>query len=75
MAERRYPLCERRRLRDERHAPSRNGIVNPDGCAQRVHNLSLHTTVSYQAAEHFWLIQTIESVVFFGLAGLLIFAA
>jgi ABC-type transport system involved in multi-copper enzyme maturation permease subunit len=55
--------------------PSRTGVLNPQGCATRVHNLALHETISYQSPSHFWLIQTIESAIFVGLAALLVTVA
>jgi hypothetical protein len=51
---------------------TRTGVLNPDACAARVRNLNLHATTTYQPAGHFWLIQSIESTIFLGLAALLI---
>jgi hypothetical protein len=54
---------------------TRDGVLNPAACAAQLHDLSLRATVSYQPAGHFWLIQTIESAIFLGLAALLIAVA
>jgi hypothetical protein len=55
--------------------PARDGILNPGACAARIKNLSLHETITYQPASHFWLIQTIETAIFVGLAALLVSSA
>jgi ABC-type transport system involved in multi-copper enzyme maturation permease subunit len=55
--------------------PTRDGVLNPAACATYVRNLSLHETISYQPATHFWLIQAVESAIFVGLAALLVIAA
>jgi hypothetical protein len=54
---------------------SRNGVLDPDACAAQVRGLSLRATASYQPADHFWLIQTIESAIFLSLAALLVAVA
>ncbi len=54
---------------------ARTGVLNPGTCAARVHGLSIHGTITYQVASHFWLIQTVESAAFVGLAALLVAAA
>ncbi len=51
---------------------SRSNVLNPDACAAQVHNLSLRATATYQPVGHFWIIQTIESAIFVGIAALLI---
>jgi hypothetical protein len=50
-------------------------VLNPAACAARVHNLSLHATVTYQPASHFWLIQAVEAAIFGGLAAILVAVA
>lgn len=55
--------------------PSRDGVLNPGACAARVHNLSLHQTITYQPASHFWLIQIIESAIYIGAAAALVTVA
>jgi hypothetical protein len=40
-------------------------------CQSVVKNLSLHETINYQPASHFWLIQAVESLIFAILAALL----
>ncbi len=52
--------------------PSRTAVLNPDACATRVQNLSIHETISYQPGSHFWLIQTVESTLFIAAAGLIL---
>ena len=54
---------------------SRDGILNPAACAARVRGLSLHARVTYQPEAHFWMIQAVESVVFLGLAAVLVAVA
>ena len=54
---------------------TRNGVLNPAACAARVQHLSLHETITYQPQSHFWLIQTVESAIFLGLAALLVATA
>ena len=44
-------------------------------CKPKVANLSLHERITYQPASHFWLIQTVESLIFIGLAALLVTVA
>jgi hypothetical protein len=51
---------------------SRNGILNPAACQAKVHDLSLHASIAYQPASHFWVIQAIEAAIFVGLAGLFV---
>lgn len=51
---------------------TRDGVLNPAACAARVHNLSVHGTITYQPASHFWLIQAVESAIFVVAAALLI---
>ncbi len=55
--------------------PTRGGLLDPAACGTRVHGLSLQATVRYQPAAHFWIIQTVESVIYVGLAALLVTAA
>jgi hypothetical protein len=54
---------------------SRNGVLDPAACADRLHGLSLQLSVSYQPRSHFWLMQTVESLVLLGLAATLIACA
>ncbi len=54
---------------------TRNGVLNPAACAARIRGLRLHEKITYQPASHFWLIQTLESVAFFGLTALLVVTA
>jgi hypothetical protein len=54
---------------------TRSGVVNPDACAANVRGLSLRTTVTYQSTGHFWFIQAVETVIFLGLAAVLIATA
>lgn len=56
-------------------SPRRDGVLNPAACASRLQDLSLHVTVRYQPASHFWIIQIVESVIFVGLAAFLVAAA
>ena len=51
------------------------GVLNPSACQSRLTGLSLHGTIRYQPASHFWIIQTVESAIFLTLAGLLVTAA
>jgi len=44
-------------------------------CKPKVQNLSLHEKIRYHPASHFWLIQTVETAIFLGLAALLVSAA
>jgi hypothetical protein len=44
-------------------------------CRPKIANLSLHEKITYQPASHFWLIQTVESLIFISLAALLVTAA
>ncbi|MGX7677882.1 ABC transporter permease [Jatrophihabitans sp. DSM 45814] len=53
---------------------TRDGVLNPDSCAAQLHNLSIQATATYQPTGHFWLIQTVESAIFLGLAALLVTA-
>jgi hypothetical protein len=53
---------------------NRSDVLNPTACASRVDKLSLHGTITYQPASHFWLIQTIETALFVGVAALLVTA-
>ncbi|MGI8614176.1 MAG: hypothetical protein ACR2KL_09605 [Nocardioidaceae bacterium] len=55
--------------------PTRDGVLDPAACASRVQDISLHATVRYQPASHFWIIQTIESAIFVGLTALLVTVA
>ncbi len=55
--------------------PSRSHLLDPGACAARIQNLAVHQSASYQPASHFWLIQTVESAIFLGLAALLVAAA
>jgi ABC-type transport system involved in multi-copper enzyme maturation permease subunit len=55
--------------------PARTGVLNPSACAARLAGLNLHEKITYQPASHFWLIQTVESLIFIGLAALLVTAA
>ena len=41
-------------------------------CKPKVANLSLHEKITYQPASHFWLVQTMESLIFAGLAAALV---
>ena len=43
-------------------------------CKPAIRNLSLHEKITYQPASHFWLIQTVESAIFFTVAALLVTA-
>jgi hypothetical protein len=54
---------------------NRDGVVNPEACAAQLHNLSLRATATYQPTGHFWIIQSIESAIFLGVAGVLILVA
>lgn len=54
---------------------SRNGVVDPAACAEHIRSLSLHETISYQPASHFWIVQLVESSVFVFVAGLLVTVA
>lgn len=54
---------------------SRNGVLDPDACAAHIHNLSVRTAATYQPSGHFWIIQTVESAIFLGLAALLVTVA
>ncbi len=54
---------------------TRDGVLNPGACRAKVEHLSLHETITYQPASHFWLIQIVESAIFVGLAALLVTAA
>lgn len=54
---------------------TRDGVLNPAACAARVRGLSLHEKITYLPASHFWLIQTLESVIFVGLTALLVVTA
>jgi hypothetical protein len=44
-------------------------------CKPKVAGLTLHETVTYQPAAHFWPIQTVETVIFVALAALLVIVA
>jgi ABC-type transport system involved in multi-copper enzyme maturation permease subunit len=55
--------------------PSRTSVLNPGACAARVASLNLYEKITYQPASHFWLIQTVESLIFMGLATLFVTAA
>jgi hypothetical protein len=50
-------------------------VLNPAACQSRLKGLSLHGTIRYQPASHFWLIQTVESTIFLAGAALLVTAA
>ncbi len=54
--------------------PVPSGFQNTAACKPLVQNLSIRERISYQPAAHFWLIQTVESLLFAGLAALLITA-
>ncbi len=54
---------------------TRNGVLNPAACAARIRDLSLHERITYQSEAHFWLIQTVESLIFLGLTVLLVAVA
>jgi ABC-type transport system involved in multi-copper enzyme maturation permease subunit len=51
------------------------GVLNPTACQSRLKGLTVHGTIRYQPASHFWLIQTVESAIFLAVAALLITAA
>jgi hypothetical protein len=50
-------------------APTRAELA---ACGPKVADLRLHEKITYQPASHFWLIQTVESLIFAGLAAALI---
>lgn len=52
--------------------PSRDGVLDPGACAARVHDLSVHQTITYQPTSHFWLIQIIESTIYLAAAAALV---
>jgi hypothetical protein len=56
-------------------APAPPTDAQSAACKPKLASLSLHERASYQPASHFWLIQTVESLIFVGLAALLVTAA
>ncbi|MDX6203443.1 MAG: hypothetical protein QOF82_2672 [Frankiales bacterium] len=57
------------------NTPPRISAADAAACRPHLQGLSLHETISYQPASHFWLLQTVESAVFLVLAALLVTAA
>jgi hypothetical protein len=57
------------------NTPPRISLTDAAACRPHLQGLSLHETISYQPASHFWLLQTVESAVFLVLAALLVTAA
>jgi hypothetical protein len=57
--------------------PPRGDITRAatQACLPKLQGLNLRTDVQYQPASHFWIIQTVESVLFLGLAAVLVAVA
>lgn len=51
---------------------TRTHARNPGTCTAKIHDLSIHTRITYQPASHFWIVQTVEALIFLGLAALLV---
>jgi hypothetical protein len=50
-------------------------LTIPASCHTTLQTATVHETVRYQPASHFWLIQSVESVIFLAAAGLLVTVA
>jgi hypothetical protein len=58
-----------------RGVPTPSGFQNTAACKPLVQNLSIRERITYQPAAHFWLIQTVESLIFIGVAAILVTTA